>query len=360
MGLGFAGGAFAIPVGLMLWLTAAYAGTMLYFVARLILGVWRTYRLDRAAQGTTVAESLMREWERCQSRFGIAGAGIAISSGISGPVTVGLRRSVLLLPPVFVERTGDADRDALMAHECAHMQRHDFAKNLLYRIASLPVACHPFLWLTLTRIAESREMVCDAMAADAIAGRESYARSLLRLASMVADVTPIRTIHAIGIFDANAFERRVMRLTGRRVEMGRALRVTTAAACVAVGAATCASALALRVEVASPKPAAAADKKEAPSTVKVPSSVIAGNAIYQKHPVYPAEAKANHIEGAVVMAAIISKEGTMERLEVVSGPEELRASSIDAVKEWRYKPYLLNGEPTAVETKITVNYSLEN
>jgi protein TonB len=80
--------------------------------------------------------------------------------------------------------------------------------------------------------------------------------------------------------------------------------------------------------------------------------------VYQKHPVYPAEAKANHISGAVVMAATISKEGTVKQLEVVSGPEELRASALDAVKEWKYQPYLLNGEPVEIETTITVNYSV--
>jgi TonB family protein len=221
-------------------------------------------------------------------------------------------------------------------------------------MVSLPVTYHPLLWLTLARVTESREMVCDAMAAEMFEGQERYARSLLRLASMVADATPARTLHAIGIFDANTFERRVMRLTGRRVEMGRALRVTTAAACVAMGAVTCASALALRTEVAAP----GAEKKEAPSPVKIRSSALAGNAIYQKPPVYPAEAKANHIEGAVVMKAIISKEGIVKNLEVVSGPEELRASALDAVKEWKYRPYVLNGEPIEVETTITVNYSV--
>jgi TonB family protein len=74
--------------------------------------------------------------------------------------------------------------------------------------------------------------------------------------------------------------------------------------------------------------------------------------------VYPPEAKAAHIQGAVVLSAIISKTGTVENLQVVSGPKELVTSALDAVKKWTYKPYLLNGEPTEVQTTITVNYSL--
>ncbi|QNI38365.1 energy transducer TonB [Edaphobacter sp. 4G125] len=168
---------------------------------------------------------------------------------------------------------------------------------------------------------------------------------------------PARTLHAIGIFDANTFERRVMRLTERSVEMGRGLRLVTAAACVTLGAAACASALALHTEIAAPG-SAVMDKKEAPSSLKVAAGVMAGNVIYQKKPVYPPEAKAAHIEGAVVMKAIISKEGTVQDLQVVSGPKELRAASIDAVKEWKYKPYRLNGDLRDVETTITVNYSI--
>ena len=76
-----------------------------------------------------------------------------------------------------------------------------------------------------------------------------YARSLLRLATMLAKGTPARTLHAIGIFDANIFERRVMNLTEKRVEIRGTRRFAMAAACVVVGLATRASALALRMEV---------------------------------------------------------------------------------------------------------------
>ena len=71
-------------------------------------------------------------------------------------------------------------------------------------------------------------MVCDAMAAETVAGRENYARSLLRLASLLVHGTPARTLHAIGIFDANIFERRVMNLTEKYVELRGVRRLATA------------------------------------------------------------------------------------------------------------------------------------
>jgi protein TonB len=73
--------------------------------------------------------------------------------------------------------------------------------------------------------------------------------------------------------------------------------------------------------------------------------------------VYPPIARAAHVSGAVVLHAIISKTGTVQNLQVISGPEMLRASALDAVRNWRYKPYLLNGDPTEVETTITVNFN---
>lgn len=357
VGSGIVNGSLKMPEHWMLALAALYGGVVLYFAARLLWGVWSTHWIERRAQEISFPDREQRAWQRCCDRFGLVDARVAVSEEIGGPVTVGLGRPVLLLPPSFLECVDEEDLNAVEAHECAHMQRHDFMKNLLYRIASLPVAYHPALWMTLARIAESREMICDAMAASAVEGRQSYARSLLRLAATITAAPPARTLHAIGIFDANTFERRVMRLTGRGIEMGRSLRLATAAACVTLGAVTCASALALHTEIAV-SGSAVTDKKDGPSSVRVPSGVMAGNVIDQQRPVYPPEAKKNHITGAVVMHAIISKEGTVEDLQVVSGPEELRESALTAVKQWRYKPYLLNGEPTAVETTVTVNYSM--
>jgi len=92
--------------------------------------------------------------------------------------------------------------------------------------------------------------------------------------------------------------------------------------------------------------------------VRVSSGTVAGMTLSKTNPVYPAEAKAAHVQGAVILHAIISKTGTVENLHVISGNAMLVNSAIDAVQEWTYKPYLLNGQPVEVETSITVNYTL--
>ena len=103
-------------------------------------------------------------------------------------------------------------------------------------------------------------------------------------------------------------------------------------------------------------------KREPPARpagpVKVSSGVIAGLAISKPEPVYPAIARAAHVQGAVILHAVISKTGTIEGLTVVSGPPMLQQAAMDAVRSWRYKPYLLNGEPVEVGTQVNVVFSL--
>ena len=87
---------------------------------------------------------------------------------------------------------------------------------------------------------------------------------------------------------------------------------------------------------------------------------MAGSLISRPDPVYPPIAKAAHVQGAVILHAVISKQGTIENLTAVSGPQMLQGAAMDAVRRWKYKPYLLNGDPTEVDTTITVNFTFGN
>ena len=75
-------------------------------------------------------------------------------------------------------------------------------------------------------------------------------------------------------------------------------------------------------------------------------------------PIYPPIAKAARVPGTVVLQATISKQGTIEDLHVVSGPAMLQQAALDAVRQWRYRPYLLNNEPVEVETTVNVIFTL--
>lgn len=95
-----------------------------------------------------------------------------------------------------------------------------------------------------------------------------------------------------------------------------------------------------------------------PSRVKVASGVIQGLKIKDVAPVYPSEARSARIQGTVLLKAEISKEGNITDLELIDGPIELAGSAVAAVRQWKYKPYLLMGQPVTVQTQIQVNYAL--
>jgi periplasmic protein TonB len=92
--------------------------------------------------------------------------------------------------------------------------------------------------------------------------------------------------------------------------------------------------------------------------VRISQGVTKGLLIHRVEPVYPTLAKSARVQGEVVLSAIISTSGEIENLQSVSGHPMLGPAALTAVKQWRYKPYLLNGQPVEVETTITVIFSL--
>ena len=96
----------------------------------------------------------------------------------------------------------------------------------------------------------------------------------------------------------------------------------------------------------------------APKKVNISAGVAVGLLIQKTIPVYPPIAKAARVSGTVVLQATISKQGTIENLHVVSGPAMLQQAAMDAVRTWRYRPYLLNNEPVEVDTTVNVIFTL--
>src|SRR5271168_4127867 len=98
--------------------------------------------------------------------------------------------------------------------------------------------------------------------------------------------------------------------------------------------------------------------KAAPSRIRVGGNVAAAKLIRQVTPLYPPIAKTAHISGTVMLHAVIAKDGTIQELTYVSGPPLLLKNAMDAVRQWRYNPTLLNGEPVEVDTTISVVFTL--
>jgi TonB family protein len=99
----------------------------------------------------------------------------------------------------------------------------------------------------------------------------------------------------------------------------------------------------------------------APQRVRVSSGVAQQRLLLSKvQPQYPQDAKDQHIQGVVVLQVIIDKEGNVAHIQLISGHPELAPAALEAVKQWKYRPYLLNGTPVEVDTQVQVNFTLMN
>src|SRR5271169_1274877 len=99
-------------------------------------------------------------------------------------------------------------------------------------------------------------------------------------------------------------------------------------------------------------------KVATPQRIRVSQGVTQGMILRKVQPAYPPLARQARIQGPVVLQAEIGKDGSIQNLRLISGHPMLAPAAIEAIKQWKYKPYILNGEPVEVETTITFNFTL--
>jgi TonB family protein len=105
---------------------------------------------------------------------------------------------------------------------------------------------------------------------------------------------------------------------------------------------------------------AVAASQAAPQRIRVDDKAMAAQIVTKVPPDYPPLARQARIQGLIILRAQIGKSGDVENLQLISGHPMLAPAAIEAVKQWKYKPFLLNGEPVEVETRITVNFTLSD
>jgi TonB family protein len=299
-------------------------------------------------------------WSRCKRAFFVEEARVLSSPRVSGPVVIGFREQVLLMPAEFFEGCAPGDLLAALAHECAHMERRDFAKNLLYEVASLGLAFHPVTRMLKARIAQTREMICDEMAVSRVIDPDSYTQSLLRLATKMFLTPRVSSSHAIGIFDANILEKRIMTITTKKPQLSMAVKygLVVPGALLLVSVAAVGSAK--RVVIQSEMKTQTADGAKPYGTVyHIGKDVSAPSLIYSVEPEFPeAERKSkDKFEGTSLIGLVVDETGTPRDVHVL---RSLRADfderAVEAVEQYRFKPAMKAGEPVAVTLKVEVNF----
>jgi TonB family protein len=353
-------------------LAAAYLLTLLFYMVRLLWRGRRTRAMVRRATLLPLETSACGFLNDAARRFGMAMPEVRCSSETRGPVVLGLRRPLLLVPEGFftaenaeeiqtasdedIRTASDDDIAAALAHECAHIRRRDFAKNLIYECVTAAVAYHPACWLMRRRIAETRELVCDEMAAGAAGDRPEYAASLLRLATSMA--VPSQASQAIGVFDGNILEERIMRLTTDIPKVTRARRIAmvAVAACALLGGAATAAALSFDV---TPQDGAAADAPVHEKVYKIGGDVSAPSLTYSVDAKFPdAEKNAKKgLQGVAVVELIVDSKGRPRDIRVKQSLRpDFDKCAIDAVRQYKFGPAMRQGKPVEVAITIEVNF----
>jgi len=188
-----------------------YLGFIVYRAVRLYRG-WQSLRaLLHNSSEPQIPAAMRTAIERCHSLLGMKPVPIMSSLEGNGPATLGIHNPVLVLPEWFLSQASEDELSSVLGHELAHIRRHDFLLNLVYELLILPISFHPAASLIKARIDQTRELACDEIAAGCLTTRAQYARSLLSIAqSMAANECPAIIGYALGLFDTNILEYRVM------------------------------------------------------------------------------------------------------------------------------------------------------
>jgi len=163
---------------------------------------------------------------------------ILISEEVGMPATAGILRPVVLLPKVLAGAERNPDLNAVLAHENAHIARRDFMWNLIFEILAIPAFYNPAMRRVLGYLSETREVICDRMAAERTGGNTRYAQSLVRISEMLLKPIP-STAPALGLLDGQILENRVMSLLDQTPRSTRKRTIAMALLSVSLFAPCC-------------------------------------------------------------------------------------------------------------------------
>jgi TonB family protein len=302
--------------------------------AWIALGLWRLRRYRRQARPFDPLPEPV-QWAARQAG---AAARFCLSDRISGPVTFGFRRPMVLVPERFLELSPPAQQ-AIACHELVHVRRRDWAFTVAEECVRALLWFHPAIWWLLGRIHLAREQVVDREVVEITGSRPDYLRALMAMAA--ARVEP-------DLAPAPLFLRRrhlVRRVASLLEEVGMSKRRVAGALAGALVLVVAAGGLAAR---AFPLQAAPAEENG------VALRNTGGTLLHRAPLEYPREARRKGISGAVVLELSVNEEGEVTDARVLSGPEELRRAALRSVLEWHYSKEM----PLPAKLQVTIDFQL--
>ncbi|MGA9355612.1 MAG: M56 family metallopeptidase [Terriglobales bacterium] len=230
-----------------------YVGFIFYRAVRLYRG-WLSLRaMLHKSSAPQIPPAMRTVVEQCHSLLGMKPVPILLSLEGKGPATLGIHNPVLVLPEWFFSQASEDELSSVLGHELAHIRRYDFLLNLVYELLILPISFHPAAALIKARIDQTRELACDEIAAECLSTRTQYARSLLSIAqSMAANQRPATAGYALGLFDTNTLEDRIMNVLAKANRLRRTWARASALGASGLLIATCLAVSAFSIQVTQP------------------------------------------------------------------------------------------------------------
>jgi TonB family protein len=298
------------------WAAPVWACGVLLFSVRLAWG-WNAVAAMRRRSEES-GEEIAAKVAALAARMGVGRpVRVLIAAVTDSPSVTGWLRPVILLPAAALAGLTPEQLEAVLAHELAHIRRHDYLVNVLQMAVETLLFYHPAVWWISNRIRDEREMCCDDLAVRAAGGALCYARALTALEKMRAS----RPAMALGAVDGPLLYRirRVMNAAGGECGPSK----WSGAAALAVGL-IC---LGASVNWAQDRP-----RQEV--------SIDTGGAVLlHRAPIeYSETLKEKGVEGTVLLEATMDAAGNVVDARVVSGPEALRKAALTSVLNWHFAP----------------------
>jgi TonB family protein len=321
-------------------------------IALWLLAAGAAFRLGLLVFGLVRLSAYRRRGEELPAELRMPGAArvsMMLSEDVAGPVTFGWREPVVLLPASFLSLEPEM-RDAILCHELQHVERCDWLFTIAEELVRSVFWFHPAVWWIVGEIQLAREQTVDQSVIEMTQAREPYVDALLLMSGAISEYSEGCTEHA-ELATAPMFLRR-RHLKRRLVEVMKEVRMSTTSKMrlwCAMGAATAVIAVACWIAIGAFPLVAAPQLVNDASGVSVNTSGLA--LIHRSAVPYPAEAQAKGIDGAVVVQMKLDANGEVSDASILSGPEELRKSVLQAVLAWHFEKSV--AQTTQV---VTINF----
>ena len=279
-----------------------------------------------------------------------------VSEEIQGPVTFGLRRPVILLPPQFAEMGADRQQ-AIAGHEMLHVARRDWAFNLAEEIILAGFWFHPAVWWLVSQIRLSREQVVDRQVVKLIGARKPYLHALVEIA---AGAGATRALLAPTFLNECQLAERIRALVKEDLMSKRRIAITLAGAVVLTLFAGLASVRAFPLKGGAAASASPSAEQATPKVVRATDKGVTPPVpIYKPDPAYTKEAKAAKLEGTVTLHLVVGVDGAVTNVKVDRGLDKgLTDSAVNTVKTWKFQPAMKAGKLVPCRVIVEVSFKM--